>query len=430
MHLVNASEPPAGRPFQSTPSHLNLVFTLRLINTQTYELEEIFHDIPPYAILSHTWGSEEVTFREYLLATGPDASKYTHIKRKSGFSKILGACKRARGDGLQFLWCDTNCIDKRSSAELGEAINSMYAWYRDSAICYAYLADVNIVSGLGPSVPFEKSRWLTRGWTLQELLAPKEVRFFDFRWVELGDRDQLADVISKATRIHIGALRDRDTIPNYSIAQRMSWAADRQTSRREDIAYCLLGIFDVNMPLLYGEGRNSFLRLQEEIMKSSDDLSILAWDVFDDNCRHRSGAFTNTPNSFRFCGSIIRDPEIGRSRYSMTNIGLSLRLPIMRTLVDGLFAAGLNCCLELHSSRSVASPGQGTSTIRKRFQVWIWLRSSNTGVFERTHTPTSKTFFKQSYTSACALTRKFLYPNDGHRHTIYAIAYSHITRQL
>ncbi|GAP90934.2 putative vegetative incompatibility protein het-e-1 [Rosellinia necatrix] len=247
---------------------------MRLIDVKTLELKEFFDDTPPYAILSHTWGNEEVTFQQYLLATGPDAERYFHIKRRVGFLKIIGACERALADGLQYLWCDTNCIDKSSSAELTEAINSMYAWYRDSVVCYAYLADIS-----GGSETFAKSRWFKRGWTLQELLAPKKVVFFDAHWMAFGDRDNLSRSICEITRIHIGALQDHTTVPEYSIAQRMSWVADRVTSRQEDIAYSLLGIFDINMPLLYGEGNKAFLRLQQEIIKATDDQSILAWDL-------------------------------------------------------------------------------------------------------------------------------------------------------
>ncbi|RWA08664.1 hypothetical protein EKO27_g6456 [Xylaria grammica] len=254
-----------------------IIANMRLIDVKTLELKEFHHDIPPYAILSHTWGHEEVTLQEYLLATGPDSNKHHYIKKKQGFLKIFGACKQARSEGLAYLWCDTNCIDKKSSAELSEAINSMYAWYRDSVVCYALLTDVGVNVGGSPGV-FEKSRWFTRGWTLQELLGPKKVVFLDGHWKILGDRAHLAQTISKVTRIHIGVLNDRNTVLDYSIAQRMSWAANRETTRLEDVAYCLLGIFDINMPLLYGEGTKAFRRLQEEIIKVSDDQSILVWE--------------------------------------------------------------------------------------------------------------------------------------------------------
>ncbi|TGJ78993.1 hypothetical protein E0Z10_g9771 [Xylaria hypoxylon] len=256
---------------------------MRLIDVNTLQLKEFHDKIPPYSVLSHTWEGEEITFQEYLIATGPDAKSHSHIKQKQGFSKIIGACNRARADKLGYLWCDTNCINKSSSAELSEAINSMYAWYRDSVVCYAYLADVG-----GNPNSFATSRWFTRGWTLQELLAPDKVIFFDRNWGVLGDRKDLADTICNVTRIHIGALHDQNTVSQYSIAQRMSWAADRRTSRQEDTAYCLLGIFNINMPLLYGEGQRAFLRFQQEIIKVSDDQSLFAWIPDDTDLHSRS----------------------------------------------------------------------------------------------------------------------------------------------
>lgn len=240
---------------------------MRLINVITLDLEQYYGDqTPQYAIVSHTWdGDNEVTFQEW------ERRADSAIRRKTGYAKIMEACHRARADGLRYLWCDTNCIDKTSSAELSEAINSMFAWYRDSQVCYAYLADFQKGTG-----DFRKSRWYTRGWTLQELLAPNTVIFFDQNWVGIGDKTMLASQISDITKIHKGALMDRSTIHNYSIAQRMSWAADRETTRTEDIAYCLLGIFDINMPLLYGEGPKAFARLQQQIINVSPDQSILA----------------------------------------------------------------------------------------------------------------------------------------------------------
>ncbi|KAI0401979.1 heterokaryon incompatibility protein-domain-containing protein [Xylaria palmicola] len=320
---------------------------MRLINVKTLELEEFFYKYPPYAILSHTWGPEEVTFQEYLLATGPDTKRHSRIKQKEGFPKIVGACKRAQANGLQYLWCDTNCIDKTSSAELSEAINSMYAWYRDSEICYAYLADVE--AGRGPVGPgsFKESRWFTRGWTLQELLAPKSVIFFDKRWKVLGHRENLANVISQVTLIHIAALEDRNKVFEYSVAQRMSWAANRVTTREEDIAYCLLGIFDINMPLLYGEGMKAYQRLQREIIKVSDDQSILAWQIPQDSPSPWMGALAPSTKVFQNCGSIVRDPELDGGAYSITNKGILMKLPLIKTVIDGIILVGLNCAKEI-----------------------------------------------------------------------------------
>jgi hypothetical protein len=154
---------------------------MRLLNTETFTLREFFgKNIPPYAILSHCWEEEEVTFRDLNDGNGP---------RLAGYSKILGLCSEAKKDKLDWAWTDTCCIDKSSSTELTEAINSMFQWYRNADICYAYLSDVVEDSEQGDREEgrqtiqlFSSSKWFTRGWTLQELLAPKEVRFFNSAW--------------------------------------------------------------------------------------------------------------------------------------------------------------------------------------------------------------------------------------------------------
>lgn len=365
---------------------------MRLIDVKTLELKEFFHNIPPYAILSHTWGDEEVTFQEYLLATGHDAKRHANIKRKAGFSKILGACKRAQADKLAYVWCDTNCIDKTSSAELSEAINSMYAWYYNSVICYAFLADVD-----GKPGSFEKSRWFTRGWTLQELLAPKKVVFHDRAWLALGDRNSLAGAISQVTRIHVGALYNRDTVPRYSIAQRMSWAADRETSRREDIAYCLLGIFEINMPLLYGEGGRAFNRLQHEIIKISDDQSILAWE-YSQPITEGGNILAESPLYFRLCGSVVRHPEIDRHPYSVTNLGMAVNLPMINTHIPRTVVAGLNCAKELRIR-------DGTVFTTRFCRIWIFLRHVQRKNYIRQHQPRQIIFLDQLYTNLVKIKR-------------------------
>ncbi|KAJ8131213.1 hypothetical protein O1611_g2416 [Lasiodiplodia mahajangana] len=383
---------------------------MRLINTQTHHLEEFFHNIPPYAILSHTWDGEEVNFQEYLLAIGPDANKYAHVRRKAGFSKIIGACIHAQRDRLNYVWCDTNCIDKTSSAELSEAINSMYSWYRDSVVCYAFLADVD--TGVGTNAdfakrsgPFAKSRWFTRGWTLQELLAPPKVIFIDKLWRILGDRAQLAQVICEVTRIHIGALHNRDTVPEYSIAQRMSWAADRQTSRQEDIAYCLIGVFGINMPLLYGEGNKAFIRLQQEIIKVSDDQSILAWD-----CRGSqnqilwTGALSDTPAHFQSCGSIVRDIEVHRGPHSITNLGILMNAPILRTRRPGIFLVGLNCSKELRIKDLPISSLHGSRHYGWQLRIWLVMYNWDHENFLRGHYPASSITLHELYPVKSTLT--------------------------
>jgi hypothetical protein len=227
-------------------------------------VEFIGQDVPPYAILSHTWGPAH---NEVLFA---DIINHTY-KGKVGCTKIRLCGNQAMRDGLKYFWVDTCCINKESSAELTEAINSMYVYYRHADVCYAYLSDVHDIT------KFRESRWFDRGWTLQELLAPADVLFFDSSWTEIGFKTSLTSAISQRTGIGAGALCDGTGLERYSIAERMSWAADRQTSRIEDEAYCLLGLFDVNMPLIYGEGRRAFVRLQEELLARSDDASIFAF---------------------------------------------------------------------------------------------------------------------------------------------------------
>jgi hypothetical protein len=170
------------------------------------------------------------------------------------------------------------CIDKTSSAELSEAINSMFRWYQNAAVCYAFLSDVpSCMDASAVELNFAKARWFTRGWTLQELIAPENLIFFSMDWHPLGTKSQIHNILSSITGIEKKFLYSKN-LELASIAKKMSWAASRRTSRIEDIAYSLLGIFDVNMPLIYGEGKKAFKRLQEEILKTrTDDHSLFAW---------------------------------------------------------------------------------------------------------------------------------------------------------
>ncbi|KAH8688390.1 heterokaryon incompatibility protein-domain-containing protein [Ilyonectria robusta] len=289
---------------------------MRLINTTTFELEEYFgSNIPKYAILSHAWGNEEVSFQDWANPTRRIA--------KAGYLKIDSACRQARGDRLGYLWVDTNCIDKSSSAELTEAINSMFTWYRDARICYVYLEDV-------PEKNFENSRWFTRGWTLQELLAPSIVNFYDDGWTMLGTKQNLATKISNITGIEMNYLVKRNDFTYASVATRMDWISRRKTTREEDMAYCMLGIFDINMPLLYGEGRKAFMRLQEEIIRVSNDHTIFCW-TWDKEIPGFCGTILSV-SPLAFSNSAKYNTQHGRGRpipYSITNVGLSIRLPIL-----------------------------------------------------------------------------------------------------
>ncbi|KAF2092401.1 HET-domain-containing protein, partial [Rhizodiscina lignyota] len=248
---------------------------MRLLNAETCALVEhefSGEDIPKYAILSHTWGQEEVSFQQIR---DPIARKM------AGFKKIRSCCEQALQDGLKFAWVDTCCIDKSSSAELSEAINSMWNWYKNAETCYAYLSDTApdeyFLRRLEIS-NFFLSRWFKRGWTLQELIAPDDVNFFDSDWKLIGTKKQLVGPINRITGIDEAVLLEgRPVLRTVSVARKMSWAASRECTRKEDEAYCLIGIFQLSMPPLYGEGSHAFRRLQQLISNYSIDQSIFAF---------------------------------------------------------------------------------------------------------------------------------------------------------
>jgi hypothetical protein len=238
--------------------------------------KDLIDNVPPYAILSHTWGAdvEEVTFKDLMDHTG---------KNKAGYAKIRFCGEQAASDDLQYFWVDTCCIDKSSSAELTEAINSMFRWYREAAKCYVYLSDAlksdyNEHDHLARSawkLDFRKSKWFTRGWTLQELIAPTSVEFFSSKGERLGDKRSMEQQVHEITGIAVQALRG-NPLSDFTVTERMLWAAKRKTTRKEDEAYSLLGIFDIHMPLIYGEGEKAFVRLMEEIEKYSQGKASLA----------------------------------------------------------------------------------------------------------------------------------------------------------
>lgn len=274
---------------------------MRLIDTQTLELCESFDTLPRYAILSHRWGKDEVNFQEMQ-------QKGDRVVSKTGFKKIQRFCQIALKSGCKYGWVDTCCINKADPTELAEAINSMFRWYQSSEVCIVYLSDVFL--GLLPrfsNTGFKNSQWFTRGWTLQELLAPTAINFYSADWRFISTKKGCLEALSDITTIPTLALEDRSTLGRYSIAQKMSWAAKRETTKVEDIAYCLLGIFDVSMPLIYGEGQKAFVRLQREIMQNSDDQSILAWTTNDISLLNSwPSALTPAPCYFESASNVER----------------------------------------------------------------------------------------------------------------------------
>jgi hypothetical protein len=277
--------------------------------------------VPPYAILSHTWGQDgsEVTYQDVMTGTG---------KGKHGYNKIILCGQQAAKIELSYFWVDTCCIDKTSSAELSEAINSMHCWYKEATICFTYLEDVLEKKEISKS-SMTGVKWFSRGWTLQELIAPRNVEFYAGDWTFLGTRHNSCDELSSITGIHIEALQNQP-VEAFSIAQRMSWASKRETTRAEDIAYCLLGLFNVNMPLLYGEGQEkAFVRLQEEIMKDSDDQSIFAWFQPSADPLALHGLLADSPADFASSGTFVPVRDLIKTNpFSITNGGLRITLPM------------------------------------------------------------------------------------------------------
>lgn len=328
---------------------------MRLLGTSTLEFVSFHEDVvPPYAILSHTWGAQEVTYQEMaflqklerlpaelrkdrlyvaslMAAAGLDFSDANEdaIRRRRGFEKIEETAVVARSRGLEYFWLDTCCIDKTSSAELQEAINSMYQWYQRAAYCVVYLEDQSRRFDLEWSRRvfqdmLERSRWITRGWTLQELIAPRVVVFYDSNWRALCGKSDALSEIEELTGIPRYVLATGD-LRQSSVAQKMSWAAGRTTTRSEDVAYSLMGLFDVHMPMLYGEGTKSFRRLQEEIIRTTPDDSIFAWLAGDAGVSTLRGMFARSPKEFRTCAAVTKGEQ---SFTAEANRGLHLFVPL------------------------------------------------------------------------------------------------------
>lgn len=373
---------------------------MRLLRVHSYKFVEYAseREAPRYGILSHRWQDDEVSYSNVVDG---------QAQKKKGWTKIRTFCQRCAEDGLSLAWVDTCCIDKSSSAELSEAINSMYRWYKNAYKCYVFLADVtgpNMVATraqAGRSQPeWLGSEWFERGWALQELIAPSEVYMYDRSWREIGNKRQLSGLISSVTRIPADVLHGENP-SNYCIAQRMSWAANRKTTRAEDQAYCLMGLFEVNMPLLYGEGTRAFRRLQEEIIRYSDDLSIFAWpgsisgydqsELYDVVYRRLEGLLAVSPLAFTMCGDVNWDSggtshERARKPHFMTNMGLEIDLSL-KVYNTELYEAKLNCTQAGRSMsiflRQTNQDGQYIRDVRANSLTGDWYDSPGEGVERR-----------------------------------------------
>jgi hypothetical protein len=251
---------------------------MRLINVHTLEFRHFSDDcIPPYAIASHRWG-EEISMK--------DVQKKRN-EEKDGFIKLKGFAKfvKVHIPTIQWLWLDTCCIDRSSSQEVSEAVNTMFKWYRRSAVCLAYLKDVKDAGNLEQ---MRGSVWFTRGWILQELVAPRLVLFLTRDWDVVGHKGNfdgtpgplnisagllLHSMITKITDIPEFILEDYDHAGRLSVEERFAWTKGRETTKAEDLSYCLFGIFDVSLPIIYGEGEgNARECLMAELSRGSEEL--------------------------------------------------------------------------------------------------------------------------------------------------------------
>lgn len=309
---------------------------MRLLNITTFQFENIEPENAQYAVLSHKWADspgKEISFQDFHDAAKVDKSKLDKPEKLPahetayGVAKIAWTASVARERKLDYIWIDTCCIDKTNSAELSEAINSMFKWYRLAVECYVYLPDVSWEGNEASKAQFRESVWFQRGWTLQELLAPREARFYDREWKFIDTKTHLSAEIGAATNIDLTYLRD--DFRSASIATKMSWASRRKTTKPEDQAYCLLGIFNISMDARYGEGEKAFIRLQKELIVNYNDESIFAWTLTSAVPSDPHGLLAPEPACFRDSANITHRSGKHKPRppYEWTAQGIGFTVP-------------------------------------------------------------------------------------------------------
>lgn len=324
---------------------------MRLLDTTTFEIASnspaVFKK-EGYAILSHRWVGWEITFEQLGRHIDALRAAGTTPLESPQQDKIRGACQTARSKGIKWMWIDTCCIDKSSTSELSESLNSMFQWYRDAKLCITYLPDV---IRKGPNIEdfnneaVQPSVWFSRGWTLQELLAPRHLEFYDKNWDYMGDRAELAEQIEKITGIQGKYLKGegKDDPRTACIATKFSWIAKRQTEREEDMTYSMLGLFGVTMDPRYGEGWGAFMRLQKELLSSAKDESLFAWKMVqadaglrllsvaptqqqDDWRENEWGLLAPRPAWFKDCSQMtVTSPGIGKQHIERHDGGSFMR---------------------------------------------------------------------------------------------------------
>jgi tetratricopeptide (TPR) repeat protein len=335
-----------------------------------FSLTEFGTDIPKYAILSHRWGPEEVTFKD--LENGKASTK-------AGYKKLEFCAEQADKDGLLYFWADTCAIDKSSSAELSTAINSMYKWYENSTKCYVFLEDVSIKDGDNQSAEsgwesaFRASEWFTRGWTLQELIAPRDVEFFSIEGARLGDKKSLSHLIHQITGIPIDALvSPGKAMADFKVEDRFSWAAGRKTTVEEDAAYCLFGIFNVHMPLIYGEGQQkALLRLQKEVGIPSNATAPVPSDALWIVPFERNSRFTGRESQLSQIESALFIEDY-TSRLAIAGLGGTGKTQLVLELLYRTRSKHRDCTIMWIPATNSESLHQGYLEVARQLNISGW----------------------------------------------------------
>ncbi|TRX87731.1 hypothetical protein FHL15_011381 [Xylaria flabelliformis] len=334
---------------------------MHLLDTTTYELRsgsQITFRQEGYAVLSHRWVGQEITY-DQLKDEIEGLRLNTALARTPQLDKIRRATETARNLGIKWIWIDSCCINRANAIEETESINSMLKWYSDAKICITYLDDVQNHEHYGEALSpkclgsLERdspSIWFSRGWTLQELLSPQDIRFYDKDWNFIGTKMTLAGVLEEITGIDKCYLTREKHFETACITTKMSWMAGRTTTRVEDIAYSMLGILNINMTTQYGEGLRAFNRLQQALLSTSGDESHFSWKMPDRNTRSRFiygvdqyivweadewSLLGPSPDWFKDSGNMTAEhpPHIGR------------RLKASDMTQDGLFRPNSPACI-------------------------------------------------------------------------------------
>ncbi|KAI0741012.1 heterokaryon incompatibility protein-domain-containing protein [Earliella scabrosa] len=403
--------------------------------------EAVLERYGKYAILSHVWDGGEQSFKEVKKIAKRCARTGQNPRDDPQLSdKVRQCCILAEKHGYRWVWIDTCCIDKSSSTELSEAINSMFRYYSLSSVCYAYLRDVPTPEGVSlPNISsldyrtvnkFRCSVWWSRGWTLQELIAPGLVLFLSESWDIIGSKYDLSTIVTFLSSIPKDVLRHERALSDVCIAQRMSWAAYRKTTRVEDEAYCLLGIFNINMSTLYGEGRMAFRRLQEEIIKTNPDTTIFAWgaaidgDAFKGQRENSSdieyNLLASSPSDFKEYSSYEYAPPQELEfmtddlpRFEFTPYGIRAHIPILD--IDGEQFADL-CCVTRRGERLLFTLFQNAthdSSQQRRGMYGIkGIRSQRPGYDSSSHRCIAFKFDTERYISHAPTWRDIYFTNE------------------